>query len=76
MQQSGSLLLPLPKPHTFYVDIREQLKYCINAFYGTFNTFIVTLIFRQKVATTRLKNVFGIESFIQWDTDSFIEKNN
>ncbi len=35
---------PLPKPHTFYIDIREQLKYCINAFFGTFNAFLLGLI--------------------------------
>ncbi len=31
----------------------------------SFNTCIVTLIFHQEGAATRLKNVFDIESFIQ-----------
>ncbi len=31
----------------------------------SFNTCIVTLIFHQEEAATRLKNVFDIESFIQ-----------
>ncbi len=40
-------ILPLPKAHTFYVDIREQFKYCINAFYGTFKVNKINLDLKQ-----------------------------